>query len=122
MRVLLGMRLALTSAGTLLAMLAAAVLGYDSQMVIGAGLMGVGLIFVVVYSTLSIPLAADIRMGAVTGLDVGRQVSLAVLFVVLVAAGSGVRRLPRGDDPGASRAGPRHAGPRARPRAVAAEL
>jgi O-antigen/teichoic acid export membrane protein len=90
MRVLLGMRLALTSAGTLLAMLAAVVLGYDSQMVIGAGLMGLGLIFVVIYSTLSIPLAADIRMGAVTGLDVGRQVSLAALFVVLVAAGSGV--------------------------------
>ena len=90
MRVLLGMRLALTSAGTLLAMLVAVVLDYDSQMVIGAGLMGVGLIFVVIYSTLSIPLAAEIRMGAVTGLDVGRQVGLAALFVVLVLAGSGV--------------------------------
>jgi O-antigen/teichoic acid export membrane protein len=90
MRVLLGMRLALTSAGTVVAMLAADLLGYDSQMVIGAGLMGIGLIFVVIYGTLSIPLAAELRMGAVTGLDVGRQVGLAALFVGLVVLGSGV--------------------------------
>jgi O-antigen/teichoic acid export membrane protein len=90
MRMLLGMRLALTGAGVFVAMLAAWVLGYDSQMVIGAGLMGVGLIFVVFYGTLSIPLAAEIRMGAVTGLDVARQVGVAIVFVILVLAGSGV--------------------------------
>jgi O-antigen/teichoic acid export membrane protein len=90
MRVLLGMRLALTSAGAVLAMLVAWALGYDGQMVVGAGLMSIGLLFSVVYGTLSIPLAADIRMGAVTGLDVGRQVGVAILLVALVAAGSGV--------------------------------
>lgn len=90
MRVLLGMRLALTSAGVLLAMLVALVLGYDTEMVAGAGLMGVGVLFAVIYGTLSIPLAAEIRMGAVTGLDVGRQVGVAALFVVLVVLGSGV--------------------------------
>ena len=90
MRVLLGMRLALTGAGALVAMLVAWILGYDGQMVIGAGLTGVGLLFAVLYGTLSIPLAAEIRMGAVTGLDVGRQVGVAALFVLLVVAGSGV--------------------------------
>ncbi|HEY4095212.1 MAG TPA: flippase [Baekduia sp.] len=90
MRTLLGMRVALTSVGVILAMSVAAVLGYDSNMVIGAGLMGIGVVLAVIAGTLAIPLSADIRMGAVTGLDVGRQVALAVVFVVLVAVGSGV--------------------------------
>ena len=90
MRVLLGMRLALTSAGVLLAMAVSWALGYDSQMILGAGLLGAGLIFSVIYGTLSIPLANDLRMGAVTGLDVARQVAVAALFVLLVALGSGV--------------------------------
>jgi O-antigen/teichoic acid export membrane protein len=89
-RMLLGMRLALTSAGILLAMAVSWALGYDSQMILGAGLLGVGLLFAVLYSTLSIPLSNDLRMGAVTGLDVARQVGVAALFVVLVALGSGV--------------------------------
>ena len=90
MRVLLGMRLALTSVGVVLAMLVSWALGYDSQMILGAGLLGAGLIFSVIYGTLSIPLANDLRMGAVTGLDVARQVAVAALFVLLVALGSGV--------------------------------
>jgi O-antigen/teichoic acid export membrane protein len=90
MRVLLGMRLALTSVGVVLAMLVSWALGYDGQMILGAGLLGVGLIFSVLYGTLSIPLANDLRMGAVTGLDVARQVAVAALFVLLVVLGSGV--------------------------------
>lgn len=90
MRVLLGLRLALTCAGVVVAMVVAWALGYDHQMVIGAGLTGVGLIFAVIYATLSIPLAAEIRMGAVTGLDVARQVGVAALFVLLVVLGSNV--------------------------------
>jgi len=90
MRVLLGLRLALTGVGVLTAMVAAWALGYDSQMVIGAGLVGLGLVFSVIYATLSIPLAAEIRMGAVTGLDVARQVGVAALFVLLVVLGSNV--------------------------------
>ncbi|MCW2996109.1 MAG: oligosaccharide flippase family protein [Conexibacter sp.] len=90
MRTLLGMRLALTTGGVLLAMAVSWALGYDSQMILGAGLLGVGLIFAVLYGTLSIPLANDLKMGAVTGLDVARQVGVAAVFIVLVALGSGV--------------------------------
>jgi O-antigen/teichoic acid export membrane protein len=90
MRVLLGMRLALTTVGVGVAMLAAVVLGYDHEMVIGAGLMGFGLIFLTIAGTVGIPLSAELRMGAVTGLDVGRQVGLAALFVLLVVLGAGV--------------------------------
>ncbi|WP_187369129.1 oligosaccharide flippase family protein [Baekduia soli] len=90
MRVLLGMRLALTALGGGAAMLASVALGYDSQMVFGAGFMSIGLLFMVTAGTLGIPLSAEIRMGAVTGLDVGRQVATAALFVVLVVVGAGV--------------------------------
>jgi O-antigen/teichoic acid export membrane protein len=90
MRVLLGMRLALTSIGVVIAMLLAWALGYDAQMIVGAGLTGIGLVLAVLYGTLSIPLAADIRMGAVTGLDVTRQIGVAIVYTLLVAAGAGV--------------------------------
>jgi O-antigen/teichoic acid export membrane protein len=90
MRILLGMRLALTSVGVVVAMGIAWALGYDSQMIVGAGLTGIGLVLAVLYGTLSIPLAADIRMGAVTGLDVARQVGVAAVYVLLVVLGSGV--------------------------------
>jgi O-antigen/teichoic acid export membrane protein len=90
MRVLLGMRLALTTVGVLLTMVVAVVLGYDGEMVAGAGLMGVGLLFMVLVGTLGIPLSAEIRMGAVTGIDVARQVGVAVLLVVLVVFGAGL--------------------------------
>ena len=90
MRTLLGLRLTLTSAGVVLAMGVSAAVGYDSEMVLGAGVMGVGAVLAVVAGTLSIPLSADIRMGIVTGLDVGRQVALAVAYVLLVLLGANV--------------------------------
>lgn len=90
MRTLLGLRVTLTSVGVLVAMAVAAALGYDSDMVLGAGIMGVGVVIVVIAGTLAIPLSADIRMGVVTSLDVGRQVALAGVYVLLVIGGSGV--------------------------------
>jgi O-antigen/teichoic acid export membrane protein len=90
MRVLLGMRLALTGVGVSLAAVVAVVLGYDSEMIAGAALMGVGTMLGVLASTVGIPLAAELRMGAVTGLDLGRQVLTTLLFVVLVVVGAGI--------------------------------
>src|SRR4051812_30700321 len=90
MRVLLGLRLTMTTFGVGLVAALAVVLGYDAGMVEGAALMGVGILVAVLAGTVGIPLAAELRIGAVTGLDLARQVFTAVAFIVLVAAGSGI--------------------------------
>jgi O-antigen/teichoic acid export membrane protein len=90
MRVLLGLRLAVTGTGMSLVAVVAIALGYDGQMVAGAALMGAGVLLVVLQTTLAIPLAAQIRMGVVTGLDVGRQIATTALYVTLVLAGAGI--------------------------------
>ncbi|MDX6726084.1 MAG: hypothetical protein QOK49_889 [Baekduia sp.] len=90
MRVLLGLRLAMTIVGVALATLISWALGYDSAMILGAAVMGVGILVSVVAGTTGIPLAADIRMGAVTGLDLARQLVTAVAFIILVALNSGI--------------------------------
>lgn len=93
MRVLLGMRFAMTMVGIAVAMGAAVVLGYDHTMVIGAGLMGFGLMLAVFAGTVGIPIAAELRMGVVTGLDVMRQVLTAAGLVALVLLGAGLAPL-----------------------------
>lgn len=90
MRVLLGLRLFMTVVGVGIMALAALALGYDNAMIAGAAAMGVGVIVAVVAGTVGIPLAAELRMVAVTSLDLARQVVTAVLFIVLVAFGSGI--------------------------------
>jgi len=89
-RVLLGLRLAMTVVGVTLAAAAAVALGYDGDMVLGAALMGVGVTIGVVAGTIGVPLGAELRMGAVSGIDLSRQVLTALAFVALVALGSGI--------------------------------
>jgi O-antigen/teichoic acid export membrane protein len=90
MRVLLGMRLALTLAGVGIAVAITAAAGYDASLVVGAALAGVGLLLTVLQTTLSIPLGAALRNGALTGFDLLRQVLTVAGFAILVAAGSSV--------------------------------
>lgn len=89
-RLLLGLRMVLTGLGVGLAALAALALGDDGQMVAGAALAGLGLLVVVIQGTLAIPLNVELRMGAVTALDVLRQALVVALTVGLVAAGAGI--------------------------------
>lgn len=90
MRVLLGMRLATTAlivtASTVLAWL----LGYDSEMLAGAVLLGVAYGIAALAGTIAIPLQVDIRMGVVTGIDVARQVGTAIAYIALSLAGAGI--------------------------------
>ncbi len=90
MRVLLGMRLATTalivSASTALAV----ILGYDSEMLAGAVLLGVAAGISALAGTIAIPLQVEIRMGIVTGIDVARQVGTAIAYVALSVAGAGL--------------------------------
>ena len=104
MRSLLGLRIALTLAGGVVAVAAGVAVGYDSTLLADTALAAVGLALTVVYTTLTIPLAADLRNLPVTLLDVGRQ---ALTTAYLRRAGRGRSRaggVPRGHDPG--RAGP----------------
>jgi O-antigen/teichoic acid export membrane protein len=90
LRVLLGLRLFMTVVGVGVMALAAVALGYDNGMIAGAAAMGLGILVAVVAGTIGIPLAAELRMAAVTALDLSRQVVTAVLFIILVALGSGI--------------------------------
>lgn len=85
-----GLRVVLTIAGVALAMVFALLAGYTDAMVLGAALFGAGLIITVVALTLTIPLQAEIRLVAVSLLELLRQASTVVFLVALVAAGAGI--------------------------------
>ena len=90
MRTLLGLRLALTLLGVLIATAIALAVGYEWELVLGTALAGLGLALIVVQTTLTIPLAADLRNAALTALDVLRQALTVAGYVALVVAGATV--------------------------------
>ena len=90
MGVLLGLRLALTSVGVLLAVTIAATAGYSDALVVGTLLGGFGLLLTVVQTTLAIPLGVELRLSAVTAIDFTRQALTAAFYVAVVLAGGGV--------------------------------
>jgi O-antigen/teichoic acid export membrane protein len=87
---LLGLRITLTLTGAAIAAGIAAVLGYDSDLVMGAVLAGLGLALTVLQTTLTIPLAVELRNLPVASLDVLRQLLTTVIYAALVVAGAGV--------------------------------
>lgn len=89
MRTLLGLRLATTAVGALIAASIAAAIGYRAELVVGALLAGVGFMFIVGQTTLGIPLGASLRNSALAGIDLLRQALTVALFGVLVLAGAG---------------------------------
>lgn len=88
MRSLLGLRLALTVVGVAIAAVIAAAVGYDAELVLGTVLAGVGLALTVVQTTLTIPLAAELRNGALTVIDLLRQALTVGGYVLLVVLGA----------------------------------
>lgn len=90
MRTLLGLRLAVTVVGVALALVFAALVGYDSAVVAGVALAGVGLLFQNLQTTLSIDLMRKLRLGWVTTIEVSRQLALAVFVIVLAFGGAGL--------------------------------
>ena len=89
-RSLLGIRIALTLAGTVGAMLFTAVAGYGGAMVVGCLLASLALLFNGMQNSLATPLNAQLRLGPVTLVDVLRQVIAAVVVVALVLSGAGL--------------------------------
>jgi O-antigen/teichoic acid export membrane protein len=90
LRALLGLRLALTFAGVIFAVVFAVLASYDGDLLLGTALAGLGLLGTVLSATYTIPLAADLLIGRLAALDFARQVSTVVLIVVGVAVGAGV--------------------------------
>jgi O-antigen/teichoic acid export membrane protein len=85
---LLGARLLLLSGAAVAAVAFAAVAGYDSEMIAGTALAGAGAALIGAQSTLTLPLAVELRNGLVTLSEILKQVILVVGVVVLAAAGA----------------------------------
>jgi O-antigen/teichoic acid export membrane protein len=90
MRDLLGLRVVLTLLGVALATLFAVLAGYDAALLGGTVLASLATIALVYQHTLSIPLAADLRLGTLTLLDLARQALTVLGLVTLVAVGAGL--------------------------------
>jgi O-antigen/teichoic acid export membrane protein len=90
MRDLLGLRVALTSAGVVLVVGFAVAAGYDRALLLGAVLASLGTVALVVQHTHTIPIAAALRLGSLAVLDLSRQVITVAAIVALVLLGAGV--------------------------------
>lgn len=88
MRNLLGLRLVLSIAGSSGAVAFALVVGYDRRLVVGAALAGAGLVLLSLQNLLTAPLAAGLRLGWITLVELLRQVATVILTLVLVAVGA----------------------------------
>ena len=85
-----GVRLALTAAGVLLALVFVVVAGYPAVMVEGAALAGLGLLLTVFAVTLWVPLQASLELARVAGLELLRQLLTVLALLAAVAAGAGL--------------------------------
>ena len=87
---IIGIRLLLTPLGVALAALFAALAGYGRTLVLGTVLVGAGLVLANVSLSLTVPLAAKLRFGAITTIEMVRQVATVVGVGLLVMAGAGL--------------------------------
>jgi O-antigen/teichoic acid export membrane protein len=87
-RNLIGLRLALTLAGLLLATGIAALAGAPRVVVLGTFVYGMGLLVSMIAYTYAVPLSASLRLGTTSALDFLRQALLAVGTIVLVILGA----------------------------------
>ncbi len=87
---MLGVRLLLSALGIVLAIAYALIAGYDQAIVLGILVAGVGFLLNGVQIVLTVPLASQLRLVAVTMLELARNVITAALMVAFVVAGLGV--------------------------------
>lgn len=85
---LIGSRIVLTPLGVAGAVAFALLAGYDSALVLGTVLAGIGLILLSVQGTMLIPLSVDLRIVELTAFEVARQLISMLGIVVLVVAGA----------------------------------
>lgn len=85
---LLGIRLAIAPVGALLAVAFTLIAGYPSVMVWGTVLAGAGFIIFMAQASLTVPLAVDLRLVALTSTEVIRQIVTVIGYILLVVAGA----------------------------------
>lgn len=90
MRDIVGLRIALSMAAALVAVAFAATVGYAPVMIAGTAICAFGFVLQNVQVTWSAALAARLRFGWATTLDLGRQILTVAGIVVLVLAGAGL--------------------------------
>ena len=90
MRDIMGLRLVLSGAAGLAAVVFTAAAGYPRVVVAGVAVAAFGTLLVSVQLTWSAALAARLRFGWIAGLDLVRQVVMVVGIVVLALAGAGL--------------------------------
>jgi O-antigen/teichoic acid export membrane protein len=90
MRNLLGLRLALSTLGVLVATAIALAAGYTDVMVAGTLVWGAGLLLTNVQGAFSVPLASRLVLGRVTALELVRQVVTVAVTAGLALAGAGL--------------------------------
>jgi len=90
MRDLLGLRITLTAIGVLLVAGFALAAGYGTALFVGAVLASLGMIALMVRDTHTIPIAAALRLGTLSSLELARQALTVAALVTLVALGGGL--------------------------------
>ena len=90
LRNLTGLRFALTATGVALATLLTWVTGAETVVVQGTLITGVALMLTLTQQTYAIPLAARLKLGSVTALELVKQGLLTGTILVLVALGAGL--------------------------------
>jgi O-antigen/teichoic acid export membrane protein len=90
MQDLLGLRVALTMVGVVLSMVFVIAAGYSLPLLAGTLLASLATVVLVLQHTFSIPLSAELRIGIVSLLDLGRQALSMVTIVALVLLGAGL--------------------------------
>jgi O-antigen/teichoic acid export membrane protein len=81
-------RTALSVTGGVGAVAFALAVGYDRDLVVGTALAGTGLVLMITQQTYTVPLMAQLRLGAVTALEFMRQALTVAGILALIAAGA----------------------------------
>ena len=90
LRNLVALRLVVTPIGVGAAVLFALVAGYDSTLVYGTLLGGLGVLLVNTQTTMMLPLSVELRLGALTAFEVARAALTLAGVGLLVALGTGL--------------------------------
>ncbi|HEY7794495.1 MAG TPA: hypothetical protein VIA10_10860, partial [Gaiellaceae bacterium] len=88
LRSLVGLRIVLTAGGVVLATAFAALAGYPGVVVAGTALAGLGVLLLNTQSTLMMPLAIELRYGAITFVETLRHALTLAGVALLVLAGA----------------------------------
>ncbi len=90
LRNLSGLRLVLTTLGVLAGVVFTLATNAEPAIVAGTAIVGVATLMLLTQTTYSVPLQAELRFGAMSAVDLLRQLALTSMVVVLVASGSGL--------------------------------